>query len=32
VFPVDARQRDRAYCATALLSILEEPAKLVAGP
>ena len=32
VFPVDARQRDRAYCATALLSILEEPARLVAGP
>ncbi|MCK4681539.1 hypothetical protein KAT59_00750 [Candidatus Bipolaricaulota bacterium] len=24
----DARQRDRAYCATALLQILEEPAKL----
>jgi ribosomal protein S25 len=32
VSPVDSRQRDRAYCATALLSILEEPAKLVAGP
>ena len=29
--PVDSRQRDRAYCANALLSILEEPARLVAG-
>jgi len=25
---MDARRRDRAYCATALLEILEEPAKL----
>jgi len=28
--PVDGRQRDRAYCAEALLGILEEPARLVA--
>ena len=28
VTQTDARQRDRAYCATALLQILEEPAKL----
>lgn len=30
--PVDSRQRDRAYCAQELLSILEEPARLVAMP
>jgi len=28
VTQTDARQRDRAYYATALLQILEEPAKL----
>lgn len=28
VTQTDAKQRDRAYCATALLQILEEPAKL----
>ncbi len=27
--PADDRQRDRAYCATDLLAILEEPARLV---
>jgi Fic family protein len=26
---VDARQRDRAYCANDLLAILEEPARLL---
>jgi ribosomal protein S25 len=31
VSPVDARRRDRAHCASALLSILEEPARLVTG-
>ena len=28
LYQVDERRRDRAYCATAILKILEEPAKL----